>query len=138
MLVMRTTKHPAHPICKLVCSKQPLWLDDLALGVDPLGLYGVKPRTLLGQKAAHDPHSISALFDLTVMFPEPSPHLLGDVPGSVVPDENQSFLANLFELLQAPRKELGRYGTEGSAIYESQPRLLKTRQVEPVTADGLW
>src|SRR5829696_633837 len=33
MLVMRTTEDPTDPIRKLVGSKQPVWLDDLALAV---------------------------------------------------------------------------------------------------------
>src|SRR5215207_9100813 len=80
MLIMRTTEDPTDPIRKLIRSKQPLWLDDLALAVYPLRLYGVQPRTLLRKKAADDPHSLAALFDLAVMFSEPPPELPGDVP----------------------------------------------------------
>src|SRR5215203_5276414 len=111
MLVMRTTENPAYPLGKLVGSKQPLWLEDLALAGHPLGLYGVQPRTLLRKKATHDPYSsfAAALLDYSaVVSSEPAPHLPGDVPGSVVPDEHHNLLADLLELLQAPLKELGR------------------------------
>src|SRR5215204_1792807 len=137
---MGTTKDPTDPICKLVSAKQSLGFDHFALAVDPLGLYGVEPRALLGQKAAHDSHSVfaPAVFDPAVVLTEPAPDLLGDVPGSVVPDEEQDFLAKSLELLGAPRKKLRRYGAHGPTVNESQPRFLKTRQVEPVTGDGLW
>src|SRR5919112_1185332 len=64
-------------------------LRPLALAVYPLGLYGIEPRTLLGQKAAHYPHSAPAVLDFSVVRSEPAPDLPGDVEGSVVPDEKQ-------------------------------------------------
>src|SRR5215207_11356407 len=100
MLVMRTTENPAYPLRQLVGSKQPIWLDDLALAVYPLGLYGVKPRTLLRKKATHDPHSgfAAALLDFSVVLSKPAPDLAAYVPGSVVPDQEHDLLADLFEL----------------------------------------
>jgi hypothetical protein len=140
MLVMRTTENPADPVGELVSAQQTVGLDHFALAVNPFGLYSVQPRALLGQQAAYDPHSsfAAALFDLlAVMFSEePAPELLGDVPACVVPDENQDLLANSFELFAAPRKKLSRYGTDGPAIHEPQPRLREFRHIEPVTADG--
>src|SRR3982751_4987095 len=61
MLVMRTTEDPANPLGKLISAQQTVGLDHLALAMDPLRLYGVQPRALLGQKAAYDPHSFSPL-----------------------------------------------------------------------------
>ena len=97
MLVMRTSENPAYPICKLVSSKLSLGLCNLAFGVNPLGLYSVKPQTPLWQKTAYEPHSFTTLFDPAVVLAEPAPELLpelfGDVPGSVLPDENHDLLA---------------------------------------------
>src|SRR5215207_5150731 len=137
MLVMRTTENPAYPIRKLVGSKQPVWLDDLALAVYPLRLYGVQPRTPLRKKATHDPHPsfAAALLDPAVVSSEPAPDLPGDMPARVVPDEEQNLLADLFELLQAPLKELGRYGTDGSSVNEAQPRIADLRKVESVAGE---
>lgn len=136
---MWTTKDPADPVGELVSAQQTVGFDHFALAVDPLGLYGVESRALLGQKATHDPHSgfAPAVFDPAVVLAEPAPDLFGDVPACVVPDEEQDFLARGFELLAAPRKKLRRYGTHGPTIHESQPRLLKTWQVESVAGDGL-
>src|SRR5215210_4502797 len=138
MLVMRTTENPADPVGELVSAQQTVGLDHFALGVNPFGLYSVQPPALLGQQAAYDPHSsfAAALFDLAVMFSEPAPDLLGDVPACVVPDEKQDLLANSFELFAAPRKKLSRYGTDGPAIHEPQRRLREFRHIEPVTGDG--
>src|SRR5215208_1608212 len=93
MLVMSTTEYSAHPVRKLVCSEQPLRLDDLALGVNPLWLDGVEPRTLLRKQATDDPHALAALFDAAVVPSEPPSHLLGDMPTGVVPDKrSRTFL----------------------------------------------
>src|SRR5215212_166043 len=138
MLVMRTTKYPANPLGELVSSQQSVGFHDLALAVYPLGLYGIEPRTLLRKKAAHDPHSIAALFDLAVVRSEPAPDLFGYVPASVVPDQKQHSLARRLELLATPRKEPRGYGTQRPPIHEPQPRLLvEFGQIESVAGDGL-
>src|SRR5215208_5846820 len=111
MLVMRTIEDPANPIGEFVGAQQPVGFDYFALAMNPLGLYGVQPRTLLGQQATHDPHSASAVLDAAIVLAEPAPHLLGDVPAGVVPDEKQDLLSSRLELLQAPRKKLRRYRT---------------------------
>src|SRR5215204_5105454 len=140
MLVMRTTEDPTNPLGELVSAKQTLRLDHFSLAVNPFGLYGVQPRTLLGQQAAYDPNSsfAAALFDLAVVLAQPAPDLAAYVPACVVPDEKQDFLACRFELLAAPRKKLRRYGAHRPTIHKAQPRLLKLWQIEPVAGDGLW
>jgi hypothetical protein len=104
---MRTVEDSADPIRQLVSREQPFRLYHLALSMNPLGLHRVEPRALFGQKAAYDPHSISAVFDLTVVRGNPLSDLIGDVPGSVVPDQYPNPLTHRLELLAAPRKEAG-------------------------------
>src|SRR5215210_851247 len=137
MLVVRTVEDRADPMCQLVSRQQPVGLYDLALAMDPLGLHRVEPRALLGQKAAYDPHSLAAVFDLTVVRGNPPSDLFGDVPGSVVPDQHPNLLACHLKLLAAPRKEAGGYGAHGAAIHEAYPHLLELRHIEPVAGDGL-
>jgi hypothetical protein len=79
MLVMWTIEDTTKPVGELVSFRQPLGLDHFALAVYPLGLYGVQPRTLLGQKAAYDPHSTATVFDSAVILAEPASDLLGDL-----------------------------------------------------------
>src|SRR5215212_7174579 len=134
---MRTVEDPTDPLGQLVSCEQPVGLDHLALAMDPLGLYRVEPRALLGQKAYDDPHSRDAVFDFSVMRGNPGAHLFGSVPASVVPDQNPYPLARSFELLGAPRKEAGGYPAYRTPVHEAQPHLLKLRQVKPVAGDGL-
>src|SRR5215207_6892890 len=137
VLVMRTVEDPANPLGQLVSSQQPLGLDHFPLAVYPLGFYGVEPRTLLGQKATHDPHSLSTLLDFPVMLSEPAPDLPGDMPTGVVPDEDHGLLARCLELFAAPPEELRGYGTHRPTVHEPYPRLVDLGQVEPVAGDGL-
>src|SRR5215210_830588 len=136
MLVMRAIEDPAYPLGKLVCSEEPLRLHDLALGVHPLGLDRVQPRALLRKQATHDPHPAPALFDFSVVFSEPSPHLFGDMPARVVPDEQQRLLSRRLELLAAPRKKPRRYGRNRPSVHEPDPRPIHPWQIEPVAGDG--
>src|SRR5215210_6446073 len=137
MLVMRTTENPANPLGEFVGAQETLGLDHFALAVDPLRFDGVEPRTLLGQKTTHDPHPFAALLDSAVVPSEPAPKFPGDVPARVVPDKEQHLLADLFELLSAPSEKLRRYTAHGSAVHESQPRLVDLWEVESVARDGL-
>src|SRR5829696_7685594 len=137
VLVMRTVEDRADPICQLVSRQQPLGLYDLALAMDPLGLHRVEPRALFGQKAAYDPHSAAAVFDREVVRGDPPSELFGDVPGSVVPDQNPYTLARRLKLLAAPRKEAGGYGAHGPPLHEAHPHLLESGHKQPVAGDGL-
>jgi hypothetical protein len=123
MLVVRTPEDATDSVGEFIGAKQTPGLYNLALAVNPFGLDRVEPRTLLWQQAAYDPNSgfASTVFDLAVVRTEPTPDLLGDVPARVVPDKEQDLLAKSFELLAAPRKELGRYGTHGPPIYDPKP-----------------
>lgn len=137
MLVVRTIKDTTNPLGKLVCPQQTVGFDHLALAVNPLRLDGVKPRALLRKEADNDPHALAADLDLAVVGTEPAPHLFGDMPARVVPDENPHLLTESFELFGAPPEKLGRYGTHRSAVDEPDPRLVESGQVEPITGDGL-
>src|SRR5919202_1710120 len=116
MLVVRATEDSAYPVGEFVGAQQTVGLYHFALAMNPLGLYGVQPRALLWQQAAHDPHAFAALFDSAVVLPEPAPDLLGDVPTGVVPDENQHLLAKSFEFLGAPSEKLRRYRAHGPPV----------------------
>src|SRR5215212_532005 len=134
---MRTVEDPADPICQLVSCEQSVGLYNLSLAVYPLGLYGVKPRTLLRKKAAYDPNSFAAVFDFPVLRSDPPTHLVAYVPACVVPDQNPYPLARSFEFVGAPRKEAGGYPAHRAAIHEAQPHLLELRHIKPVARDGL-
>src|SRR5918995_3308579 len=137
MFVMRTTKRPAHPVGEFIRAQHSVELHDFALAMNPFGLYGVQPRTLLRQKATDDPHPTAALLYFSVVFAEPSPHLPGDVPACVVPDQKKGLLANSFEPLAAPQEKPRAYGTDGPAVDEPYPYVVEPWKVEAVAGYGL-
>src|SRR5215218_2065158 len=137
MLVMRTTKRPAHPLCEFIRAQQSVELHHLALAMNPFRLDGVQPRTLLREQATDDPHPTAALLHFSVVFAEPSPHLPGDMPACVVPDQKKGLLAKSFEPLAAPREKPRGYGAHGSAVDEPYPHVLEPWKVEAVAGYGL-
>ena len=105
--------------------------------MNPLGLHRVEPGALLGQKAAYDSHSGAAVLNFPVVRGDPLSGLFGDVPRSVVPDQNPNPLASRLKLLATPREKAGRYAAYRTAIHKAQPHLLELRHEQPVARDGL-
>jgi hypothetical protein len=101
MRLMDTAEGPTNPISELISTEQPLGLNYLAFGVDPLGFYRVEPQALGGQQTRHYPHSgfACAGFDTAVVGGDPLAHLSALMPACVVPDKKQSLLAPPLELL---------------------------------------
>src|SRR3712207_2063577 len=138
MLVMRTVEGRTHAICQFVGAEQTtVGLHHPSFAVDPLRLYRVEPRALLGKQAGQDAYSAPAPLDLPVVGGDPLSDLFGGVPRSVVPDKEPHLLASCFESLAAPRKEPPRYTAQRATIHKAQPHLLELRQVEPIAGDGL-
>src|SRR5215211_4666578 len=139
MLVVRTSEGRADSLGQLVGTEQTVGLNYLALAVNPLGLYGVEPRALLGQQAGDDPHPfLLALFESPVMLPDPAPHLAAYVPAGIVPDQHQNLLADGGQLLAAPLQKARGYTAHRTAVHKAQPRLFELGDVQSsVAGDGL-
>src|SRR5215218_2858182 len=67
MLVMRTVEGSAHAICQFVGAEQTVGLHHPSFAVDPLRLYRVEPRALLGKQAGQDAYPAPAPLDLPVV-----------------------------------------------------------------------
>ena len=102
MILVRTAQSITDAILDLAGGEQASGLDDLALAVDPLGLDRIEPRTLAGKEAGEDAHALTHLLDLAVVVVNPIRNGVADVPGGVVPDQEQDRLALQLELLAAP------------------------------------
>ena len=75
-------------------AEQAVGLDDAALAVDPLGLDRVEPGALDRQVAGDDAHAAARrCLTCAVVVADPGAHRLADVPGGVVPDQQQRRLA---------------------------------------------
>jgi hypothetical protein len=124
MRFMRTVEGVADPIDQLGGGQQPSRLDHAALGVEPHRLDGIEPRALGRQGATDDADAGACLLDPLVVSPDPGPDLGADVPGGVVPDQQQGRLAVGLELGATPGQELGGERADRAAVDEAQPDVL--------------
>src|SRR5918911_1864712 len=96
--MVRTVEGGADALDELGGRQQAGWLNDAALAMHPLGLDGVQPRALDRQVARDDPDAGAGQLDLAVVAADPGPDLTADVPGGVVPDQQQGGLAHRLQL----------------------------------------
>src|SRR3990172_8452259 len=89
--------------------------------MDPHRLNWVEPGTFLGQQTAQDAHTLTTPFHLPVMITDPISHRLTDMPGSVIPDQNQHRSPNRLQFLAAPGEETPGQDRIGIAFDETQP-----------------
>ena len=59
MLIMWTVKGSADAICQFVGTEQAVGFYHPSLAVDPLRLYRIEPRTLLGKQAGQDAYPLA-------------------------------------------------------------------------------
>src|SRR5258707_6282849 len=97
---------------ELVGGQQASGLNDAALAMHPFGLDRIEPRTLDRQVAVDDADAAPAPLDAPVVSADPGADGVADVPGGVVPDQQQRLLANRLEPGAAPGQVLGRHGAD--------------------------
>jgi hypothetical protein len=135
---MWTLKGGAHAMGQLVSREQAIGFHHSSFAVNPLGLHRIEPRAFLGQQTTHDPHPfLLALFEGSVVRSDPPSDLVAYVLAGVVPDQYPHLLTELFELLAAPLKELGRYGAHRATVHKPNPTPFEFGQIQPVAGDGL-
>src|SRR3712207_3787485 len=137
MLLVRTLQCRADPLGQLVGTEHTRGLDHLALAVNPFGLDRVEPRALLGQQTSDDPHSMTTLFDSSVVRTDPAPELTAYVPVGVVRDQHPHPFAELFELPGAPLQKARGYPAYRTPVHEPQPCPPELGRVRSVARDGL-
>src|SRR5215218_5859689 len=108
-------------LSELVDGEQAVGFDDAAFAMDPGGFDGVEPGALDREVAGDDADPVAVLLDLAVVVPDPGADLLAGVPGGVVPDQEQGFLAGRVELLAAPVQVVDGDGADGTTFDEAQP-----------------
>ena len=135
MLVMRTTKDPTYPICKLVSAKHSLGLHHFVLAVYPFGFYGVQPRTLGGRKQVtiRTPRLFSLTWRLWALIQPLTSRLLCQLALSQI--RSRAFLPLLWSLWQHHPRNCVVMALSGRPS-TNQPRLFKLRQIKPVAGEG--
>src|SRR5215210_1734729 len=134
MGLMGTAVGVADAVGELVDREQAVSLDDAPLAVGPGRLDRVEPGALTGQVAGDDAHAPAAPLHLAIVVADPRADLVADVPGGVVPAQEQGRLAGGVERAAAPRQVVDRDGADGPAVDEAQPDLVSRLLVGRVGA----
>jgi hypothetical protein len=124
MRLGRTAKGGVDALNEFGRAEEAIGFDDAALAVDPLGLDGIEPGRLDGELADEEANPLALPLDLAVVRVEPGRDRLAEVPGGIVPDEEQGRLTALGQLPTTPVEELDRDGTDGPSVHEAQPEVL--------------
>src|SRR5215208_598569 len=132
MRFVGAVKGRADPLGQVAGGQQAVGFDDPALAVDPLRLDRVQPRRLERQVAVDDPDPAAEPLDGPIVLPDPGADRLADVPGGIVPDQQQGRLAGRLQLGTAPGQELGRDPADRPPVDEPQPGRLVRRAIRPL------
>src|SRR3972149_6425496 len=89
--------------------------------MDPHRLNWVEPGTFLRQQTAQDAHTLTTPFHLPVMISDPMSHSSTDMPGSMIPDQDQHRFPNSLQFLAAPGEEMLAQKAIGIAFDKTQP-----------------
>lgn len=134
MVFQRTVKGGTHPLHRFLSRQSTVGFRDASLAMGPLGFNRIEPGAFDGQGANQQAHALTGTLDELVMLPNPLAHRFADMPGSVIPDDDQHGLAQCLGFRTAPFQELKGAGTEGTILNKAQPHLfrlvilLETRQ----------
>src|SRR5215211_4477300 len=102
MPFMRAVQGGADAVDEVCGGEEASRLDDAALGMEPDGLDGIEPWALDRQVAVDDADSGARPLDLLVVSVDPGPDLSADMPGGIVPDQQQRRLSGSLQFGAAP------------------------------------
>ena len=108
---MRAPEVGRHSFGQLCGGQQPVGLYHRPLAMYPVRFQRVQSGTFVGQGTPHNPYSLAIAFDLLVVLSEPVPHRLAFMPRGIIPDQQQSRLAQGRQLGTEPAQEGNGAGT---------------------------
>src|SRR5919106_1664703 len=124
MLFISTAKVITDPLGQLLATEQAVGLHYPTFGMDPARFDGVEPRAFGGQGTGENAHPLASALDRAVVFPNPVFHFLTDVPGGIVPHQEQRLFAQRLQLATNPLQESEGHPTDGATLHKAQPHFL--------------
>jgi hypothetical protein len=122
------------PLRQLFGRKQAIGFNDGSLAMDPLRLDGTPPGVFRREPKGQDAHTFACLFDLLMVFSDPGPHDLAEMPGRISLDQQPGARALLCQPLAAPVEKLGGDVAHRALGNKAQPHLVAHRAND---GDGL-
>jgi hypothetical protein len=92
--------------------------------MDPFWLNRIQPRAFDRQQPDDDADAGGAPFDRQVVLAQPRPDLPADVPGCIVPDQEQRGLARPLELRTPALQDRNRHGADRAPIHKLEQQLV--------------
>ena len=109
-------------------------LSDGTLAMDPFRFNAVEPGALARQLAQHQAAAASAL-DPLVMGLEPRPHFTADMPGSVIPDDDERLFAFVGQSGSQPPEILGGDVADGPPVDKADQHGIGVRPPQPIAGE---
>lgn len=134
---MRTTKVIINALPGLLCRQFPLRLHNGSLAMDPTRLNGIEPGALDRQQAGEDSYPALSPGSNVMSF-EPVSDPLTDVPGGVIPYQEQGLLTFPLQFLADPLQEGYAHLTDGTAFHEAQQHSPGVGTQQPIASQGYW
>src|SRR5918996_446544 len=122
-LKVRTAKIAIDPLLNFLSCQLTLRLHDGAFAMHPAWFNWVQPGTFHRQQAGQDADP-TFLLGGNVVFFEPTLDPLADVPGGIVPHQQQSPFAQGLQFATDPRQEPSGHPTDWATIDKAQPYFL--------------
>src|SRR5258706_2553417 len=120
--------------------EQTSWFNNGPFAMHPMRLNAVEPGAFGRQPARNDAHSRMALTlacqHAAIVLLEPTAHFLTDMPGGVIPDEDQHALALALHLLAEPLQKSRRHMADRPTIDKAQPHGLAVGFEQAIATQG--
>ena len=120
MIKMLAVESSTNPVSQVLSGKSSIRLDNAAFAMNPFGFNWIEPGAFYRQETYQEANAIPGSFDGAIMFTNPGPHDLTDMPTRIIPNHRQHRMTQLLDFLTGPFQELNGDGTHRSAIHETQ------------------
>ncbi len=124
MVFQRTIKGGTHTLHRLLSGQGAVGFGNATLAMGPLGFNRIEPGALDGQGANQEPDPFARALDELVRLAYPLTNCFADMPGGIIPNDDQHRFAQRLSFGTAPRQELKGEGTHRALLNEAPPHLL--------------
>jgi len=124
MIKMLAVESSANPVSQVLPGKGGIRLYNATLAMNPFRFDWVEPGAFYRQETNQEANASPGSFDLAIMFTNPGPHDLTDMPTRIIPNHRQHRMIQELDFLAGPFQELNGDGTHRSAVHETQEHFL--------------
>ena len=131
------------PPGNLLGGEQSGWFHDRPFAMHPFGFNGIQPRAFDGEKADDDANTVAVVLHDTIVGMNPGANLFADMPGGIVPDQEEHPLTLVRQVLADPVEKLLRNRTDGATVNEAEQQrvclgghVICRTEIDAITGEG--